>query len=133
MAIYKSKIGYNLLIPVIILLGLVLYFSIINQDWPGIIITALFALFFAHLYLNTHYTITGNTLIIKAGIIIKTSVDIGEINCISRTRNALSSPALSLDRLEIVYCKTRRIIISPKEQDAFLSHIKLINQSIQIN
>lgn len=133
MAIYKSKIGYSLLIPVIILLGLVLYFSIVNQDWPGIIITVLIALFFAHLYLNTRYTITGNTLIIKAGIIIKTAVDIGEIISVSRTRNALSSPALSLDRLEIVYCKTRRIIISPKEQDAFLSHIKLINQSIQIN
>ena len=48
---------------------------------------------------------------------------IDDITSVRRTRNPLSSPALSMDRLSIRYGKGRRIMISPADQAGFLEAI----------
>ena len=53
------------------------------------------------------------------------TVPLREITSMQATRLPLSYPALSLDRIEIVYGKGRRILISPENRSDFVS---LINE-----
>lgn len=72
--------------------------------------------------LGTHYTVDRGTLRIVSGP-FRWKVPIDQITSVEATRNPLSSPALSLDRLRIRYGKNRRIMISPADKDGFLKAI----------
>ena len=74
------------------------------------------------LLVRTHYTISGNTLRIASGP-FSWSVPVDRIESVRATRNPISSPALSLDRLQITYGNGRRIMISPADRDGFLEAI----------
>ena len=71
--------------------------------------------------IGTHYTVEGNTLRIACGPFRK-KVPLDAIESIEPTRNPLSSPALSLDRLLIRY-GPRRIMVSPADKAGFLKAI----------
>lgn len=79
--------------------------------------------------LSTNYTLEGRQLIVRSGP-FRWRINIDEIRSIApvraigmRIRSSRSSPALSMDRLEIVYGADKRLMISPDEQDAFLKDI----------
>ncbi len=74
------------------------------------------------LTLGTHYTVDRRRLTIASGP-FRWKVDIDEIKSVEATRNPLSSPALSLDRLMIHYGKRRRIMVSPADKTGFLEAI----------
>jgi hypothetical protein len=46
---------------------------------------------------------------------------------------ALSAPATSFDRLEILYNSFDTVIISPKDKSGFITHMKTINPSIEVD
>ena len=71
--------------------------------------------------ISTHYTVTGNTLRVACGP-FRWKVPIDAIQSVEATRNPLSSPALSLDRLRIDYGK-RKILVSPSDRAGFLRAI----------
>ena len=48
------------------------------------------------------------------------TVAVASIESVKRTRNAMSGPALSLDRVQIRYGRFRSILISPDQRDQFL-------------
>ena len=77
---------------------------------------------------STYYAIEGDTLLIRSGF-MKWRVPIRDIRSIAPTRSALSSPALSLDRLRIVY-GNKSIMISPEEKQRFIEALRAINPSI---
>lgn len=77
------------------------------------------ALFIGWAWTTTDYTLTSGDLLVRSGP-FRWRVPLAEIQEITPTRNPLSSPALSLDRLEIVYGKGRRLLISPRERNRFL-------------
>ncbi|WP_130936893.1 PH domain-containing protein [Hyunsoonleella pacifica] len=90
--------------------------------------------FVLHLFLNTSYKIKGGFLIIKSGIFYKKNIRITEIKSISKTTSLLSSPAASLTkRIEINYGKFNNVIISPKNQSAFIEDLKKVNSEIKSN
>ncbi|MBE8168478.1 MAG: PH domain-containing protein [Shewanella sp.] len=64
--------------------------------------------------------IDSNSLIVKSAM-FKWNIGIDSITSIKETRNLLSSPALSLDRLLISYGKHQHIMISPKDKHEFLA------------
>jgi hypothetical protein len=70
---------------------------------------------------GTHYTVDGNTLRVACGP-FRWKVPVGAIESVAPTRNPLSSPALSLDRLRIQYGE-RRILVSPADKAGFLKAI----------
>ncbi len=82
--------------------------------------------------LTTQYKITGKTLRIKSGIFVNKSVSIDTIRKIIETSSILSSPANSLDRLELRYNNFERIIISPKDKAGFIKALSELNQSIEV-
>ncbi len=68
--------------------------------------------------LSTHYHIARGQLRVTSGP-FSWSIAIDEIQSVSETRNPLSSPALSLDRLLICYGNHKHIMVSPKNKNAF--------------
>jgi hypothetical protein len=57
-------------------------------------------------------------------------LDIQSIKKIEKTRSMLSSPAASLDRLEITYNKWDFVFIAPKDKAAFVAQLKQLNPEI---
>jgi len=127
MKIYKSKVDWWL----IILIGCVFGYPIIdgiltNEYFLSAIFAFVLVLFFL-LSKRIKYRIEGENLMIW-----NTKIEIKSIRKIYRTNNPLSSPALSLDRLAIVYNKFDEILISPKERNQFIDELLKINPSIEI-
>ena len=83
-------------------------------------------------WFGTYYEINGKQLKIVGGP-FRWKIDIMTIISIRKTRNPLSSPALSLNRLEIQYGKWSTILISPKNEEQFCENLRKINSKININ
>ncbi len=70
---------------------------------------------------GTYYTFTADTLVIRCGP-FRLKVPVAEIEAVTPTRNPLSSPACSLDRLFIQYRQgRRRLMVSPLDKTGFLT------------
>ena len=72
--------------------------------------------------LRTHYTVDKRELRIVSGP-FRWKIPLDQIESVAATGSALSSPALSLDRLVIRYGKRRRIMVSPADKQGFLRAI----------
>jgi TctA family transporter len=107
--------------------------SLIDGDklLAAIIVVAVSA-FIGWLWFNTYYEIEGKILKIVAGP-IRSKVEIKSITTIKRSRNLLSSPALSLIRLQVKYGKWNYALISPKNEELFCKRLKEINPKIDIS
>lgn len=127
--VYKSKVGFAIIFP-ICMIGGMLIAMIILRVWPAACILACVGAFILHMFFNTYYTISGTGLNIKSGFIINTTVDIGNITKIVPSTSMLSSPALSMDRLEMSYNKYDSILISPEDKAGFIAQLKTINPAI---
>ena len=84
------------------------------------------------LFLNTYYDVSNKVLKISSGGFYKLNIPISKIIKISETISILSSPASSLDRLEIIYNKYDRVMISPKNKSEFISKLLKINPNIEV-
>jgi hypothetical protein len=87
---------------------------------PVLLITAGLPLW---LLRSTYYVLDETELKIHSGP-FRWRVRLGDIRNVAPTRNPLSSPALSLDRLRIDYGKRKSIMISPEDREAFLADLE---------
>ncbi|MGZ8852904.1 MAG: PH domain-containing protein [Thermoanaerobaculia bacterium] len=95
----------------------------------GVLILIVFeAFFFEPLLRSTYYIIDGDTLIIRSSF-LKWRVPIAKILSVTPTRSPVSSPALSLDRLAILY-DGKRILVSPQDKRRFIEALRAINPAI---
>ena len=133
MKVYKSIIGIELVAFISLVLGGVALLLAYKGHWLGLLFVLPEAAFVVYLFMNTYYTVDGKTLKIKAGMLFNSSVDIDSIRKIAETNNLLSSPAASLDRLEIAYGRFDSVLISPEEKQAFINHMLAINPSIEVH
>lgn len=78
----------------------------------------------------THYTLSDGMLSVRSGP-FRWHIPVAKITSITPTSNAASSPALSLDRLNIRYGDHRSIMVSPREKDAFLRDINTLRGSAE--
>ena len=72
--------------------------------------------------LNTHYTVDRGTLRVVSGP-FRWTIPIDRITSVEASRKPWSSPAMSLDRLDIRYGNRRRILVSPADKPGFLQAI----------
>ena len=127
---FKSKVDRWILVLIlaVIVVQLVTITAAVNEAGEPAMITSLILVMIGvvalmvWLLLGTHYTVDRGYIRIVSGP-FRWKVPIDEITSVSKTRNPLSSPALSLDRLSIRYGKRRRIMISPADQAGFLEAI----------
>ena len=129
--VYKSKIGYAIIIPLFILLGGIAVLMVTNNIWFGVLFVLLLMILIGYMLSTIYYTINGKTLEINIVFSVKKLIDITTIKSISETNNSMASSAASLDRLEIKF-KNDSIIISPKDKSAFINQLLEINPSIEI-
>lgn len=126
--VYPSKrdAWIVVLLWVTVLVMLVAAGAVWKEPAPLAIRLALGALFIGvagfvlWLLYGTRYTLTDALLLIRSGP-FRWRVALDEIEEVLPTRNPLSSPACSLDRLRIRYRGARfGIMISPRDKDRFL-------------
>lgn len=68
---------------------------------------------------GTYYLVGERELIIRSGF-MRWRIERSSIQSITLTRDILSSPALSLDRLEIRYGAGKSVLVSPADQAGFV-------------
>jgi hypothetical protein len=132
MNVFRSKLGPELVIPIIILLGSLALLFIVQQIWLGVAIIIIVAAFVFHTLFSTRYSVLGATLRIRCGIFFDETIDIVNIVSIKEIRNAMSSPAASLDRLEVRLLSNKTILISPADRTGFLNALTTINPRIDV-
>jgi uncharacterized protein (DUF58 family) len=134
---FSSKVD-GWLVPVLLLAfaGLVAALIVVLIEptpWPVRILTALMvvlvtALLFS-MFRNTWYEVGKTELRIVCGL-FKWKIAIEDIADIRPTRNPLSAPALSLDRLKISYGKRKFMLVSPSDKEGFISAVEQARQGI---
>jgi hypothetical protein len=135
MTTFKSKLGRELIIPISILIGGLGTLMAWKRIWPGLMVVVGVAIFTVYIFLTTYYQIDGKILKIRCGVFFNLKIDIDAIRRISETDNPISSPATSLDRLEIKYQKDRKIntvMISPKDKAGIIKIITELNPAIEV-
>lgn len=125
MKIYKSKVDWWLVVLIVGVFGYPIVDGVLMQEYLLSIVFVLVLVLFYFLSKTVKYKINENNLIIW-----KTKIEIKAIKKIYKTRNPLSSPALSLDRIAIVYNKYDEVLISPKEREQFIEDLLKVNPDI---
>lgn len=97
--------------------------TILDSIWLGAALLSPAVLLWIWMWFGTGYTVTENELKVRCGPFRKT-IALKEIIKVEKTDSILSSPALSMDRLEVEYGHYNQIIISPINQDAFISLLR---------
>ena len=73
--------------------------------------------------MGTKYTVADGEIRIISGP-FRWTIRVADILDIQDSRNLLSSPALSLDRLKITYGHGKFVLVSPADKDGFLKAIE---------
>jgi len=132
MKTYRSKIDLWLFILIFGILGSIMIEGIILEDWLVLAIILPVMSFIAYLMYSIRYIINNDVLEIRTGILGTTKIPISGIKSVERTNNPLSSPAMSLKRIEIMYGKYDSVLISPQDRDAFINDLLEINPDVLI-
>lgn len=131
MARFRSKIDAWILVLLIVgIAGQVFALAAVVSDDASsaersivIAITVPGILLMISILARTHYTVSDGKVHIVSGP-FAWSIAISEITEISESHSALSSPALSLDRMKISYGHNKRVLVSPADKKGFLKAIE---------
>lgn len=100
---------------------------IVETPWPlrigMVLVTVLVIALLFSVLTRTHYTVTDKELRVVSGP-FRRSISLSDITSIEPSRNPLSSPALSLDRLKVTYGKRKFVLISPADKAGFLDAVR---------
>lgn len=129
---FKSKVGLEIFLP----LAFVFLFVAIASWSEGRGLTVLYligpiaAIVFYTLF-STSYRIVEDQLIIRCGFLYRKTIAIADIVSVKPSRNLLSSPAASLDRIEVRYRSRDFVLLSPLDKQGFVRALKEINARIE--
>jgi hypothetical protein len=136
---YKSRIGWGILIPILVVYISILTFVLFQEDSlvkylisGFLILTLAFILF---MFFRTDYTITDDRkLLIRNGVIRFPLINITSIDSIEKTTSLESSPAPSIQgRIRLKYRKLESVIISPLKTEEFIEDLLKINPEIKLS
>lgn len=127
---FSSKIDLWLWATLVLVLG-ACAFAVwaIGMHGPAVALVAMLAVCALTLALplwvvmGTHYELAEHDLLIRSGP-FRWRVPLAQIRSVATSRSVLSAPALSLDRLCIVYGRAGSILISPRDKLQFLSELQ---------
>lgn len=130
--VYKSGISRGLLIFIVLFLLACFALLLFLSAWVGIVLLVIFSLFIVDTLVNIRYIIEEKNLWVRCGIFAKSRYDIDHIVEISKTDSWESAPAASLDRIRLRVSRFQSIIVSPRQQQAFIDHLLRINPNIVV-
>lgn len=103
-----------------------------GRDYFLLFFTVPFAILLIWSWFTTGYKVEKEQIIIRYGP-MKKRISIKDIRKITTTKNPLAAPALSFDRLEILYgSQFETELVSPREAQQFVSLIKSIHPQIEV-
>lgn len=108
-----------------------LYDGLVTRRGILVIMAVALLLFTGSIWFFTRYIIQGEKLIVQCGF-IKRIIDIQKITSIRETKNIITAPALSIERIEINYHPYETIQISPKNRALYIETLQKINPTIQV-
>lgn len=127
---YRSKVdtwlaGVMVAAAVVVLIaGLFMVLGSVPAKWfivpPMVLLGVVLPLW---LLVGTDYRIADQHLLIRSGP-FRWRIPLREIRSVRPTRDARSSPALSLDRLLIMYGRDKSCLISPTDKERFLNELR---------
>ena len=135
MSIYRSKLD-GWMVGVLAGSALASWVAAIGVVWARVpyawamatVVGALGALLPLWLVASTRYVVDADTLLVQcAGL--RWRIPMAEITAVTPTNSALSSPALSLDRLRIDYGNGKSLMVSPQDKEEFLREIEMAGRS----
>lgn len=129
---YKSKIGPELALLLGIVIGVSIVLNLISHRWFVFFISVGVLGFITHAFLTTSYTIDGNMLIVKSGLMTNRKFGIDTITKIVESNTMQNGPASSLDRLELYYTKYDCVVVSPKDKPGFIESMLDANPHIDV-
>lgn len=126
--VFKSAVDWWYYV-LIVVVAIVVLFSVVPpirsghlSGLPGVALILLSLGLPVWLLFSTHYRTDIDSLYVRSGP-FSWIIPLAEIESVKPSRAAWSSPALSLDRLEIRYSGGKRILVSPRERDAFIDAV----------
>lgn len=122
---FRSKIDWWLVVLILTTLSYPIADGLANKQYVFSLIMLSFLGIISWSFFKIKYVIEGSTL--KVWWI---KIDIHSIKRVYKTNNPLSSPALSLDRIAIVYNKYDEVLISPKLKKELVEELLKINPNI---
>lgn len=136
--VYKSKVAkwyvWFCICMTLALIGSI--YLCIDSTWVLLIDIVLMGIALIMIYdmlLHTDYTIDGEKLHIRCGVLFRTVLPISQITEITHKSTILSSPALSAKRIGLKYGRTNWVYVSPVNQEQFISSLKSVNPDIIIS
>lgn len=129
---YNSAISGWLASFVLLVLGSTTVLIIVKSVWVGFLVNVPLIVWLVHMGFNTYYILDHGVLHITCGLFYKENFLIADITQIRATNNPLSSPALSMERLEIQFKSKQSIMISPKAKNDFIKELVQQNPSIKV-
>jgi hypothetical protein len=131
MIAFKSKIGLELVIPISLILIACATLMIIEKSWVGLIIILLVAILISLIFQSIRYRIDQDKLWVECGGFKYKPIDILSIREIKKSRDPISSPAASLDRIAIICEGSKKILLSPDQKKEFVQGLLDINPNIK--
>ena len=83
-----------------------------------------------------YYKITSDDLVVRCGLLVNQQIPLSAIVLVQPTRNPLSAPALSLDRLRVaclIRGREKFTLISPTDKPAFLRDLAAASEGLRWN
>lgn len=133
---FKSKFGYVVFLFVLGIQLVALIPALRKQEFVDMLSPLLISLlvlgFILYLNMATRYVVTPDGMLsIHCGFLYNRHLAISQITKIRKSKNPLSSPAPSLDRLLISYGAHGSVLISPKDQLGFAAALLKHNPHIE--
>ena len=126
---FRSKVDAWLATVLVLAVGAQLWAALFvlasgtSGRWVAVALLLIGPALILWILVTTYYVVEGSELLVRCGP-LRVRIPIDQISGIQQTRNALSSPALSLDRLAITYSNGRKCMVSPKDQGAFIEALR---------
>lgn len=126
------RIGWELFVPVFLIIFFSAFPEIKNGNWETLLIPFAISGIIFILMFTIRYKIDSEFLYIKNSIFGTTKIRIQEISKIEKTWNLISSPAPGIIGRVEIYFTTGSIVISPKDFNYFENELLKINPNITV-
>ncbi len=131
MRTFRTKVDLSILAFTLFFLLIPVAFALYFGQWIVMAVLLLFAGGVVYSIVSIRYTITGSRLINRSFLSKTQVIAIADIAEVRPSRDIISAPAASFDRLLIRYNK-KTVLISPVRKDEFIGQLLLINPEIKV-